>query len=89
MMDLQSEDWFKLNQLLAKFKAFQERVRYESDLLLQDVHKYIIQTEFNSSGKEGKSEKLLNINFFRQQMSYLVRPCELMVEKIQLQLKQV
>ena len=36
----------KLDQLFAKFRSFKDRIEHESELLIQDVQKYILQAEF-------------------------------------------
>ena len=39
----------KLEQLFAKFKSFKDRIEHESELLIQDVQKYILQAEFDQN----------------------------------------
>ena len=39
----------KLDQLFSKFRSFKDRIEHESELLIQDVQKYILQAEFEQT----------------------------------------
>ena len=62
------------------------------------MQKYILQTEFecsqpciqkaNSPNRDkAVALKFMNVNFFKQQMGQLARPCSMMVEKVEQQFK--
>ena len=75
---VKNEEQDKLGSLLKKFQSFKDRVNLECELLLADVQKYILQTEFEYSqanfekstlNKEKNAAlKFMSINFFKQQM---------------------
>ena len=52
--------------------------------------KYISQVEFEYA-KESKinnsDNRFIDLNFFKQQFSYMARPCTLMVDKLEQQFK--
>lgn len=74
-------------QLLTKFKAFKERIINERELLELDVQKFINQLEFDKKIPRKASDqdnvKFIDFNFFKQQFNIVVRPCTLMVEKLE------
>ena len=62
----------------------------ESQLLEQELQKYIIQAEFDQKlakqqNKQSNLDFKLEISFFKQQFSLLVQPCKLMISNLQRQ----
>ena len=58
----------KLEELVNKFRAFKDRIANESDILLQELQKYVSQCEFQESqgqNKEPIGTKLIDINIFK------------------------
>ena len=70
----------KLASLLEKFKTFKDRLTRDCELLLQEVDKYIRQTEFELGDETGKQK--LTLNFFQQQINILLKPCNQMLERV-------
>ena len=81
------EQTSKLDQLVQKFKSFEDRIKSESDLLTQDINKFILQAQFDQQQSKDQSDNLLfDFNFFKQQFSLISKPCSLMVKKLEQQL---
>ena len=77
----------KLDQLINKFKAFRDRMRNEIDMLQGDISKYLNLAEYEASQSADNGVKLMDLNFFKQQFTLIVKPCSFMLEKLQSQFK--
>ena len=67
----------RMEEMIQKFKAFENRVLNETDMLGQDLQKCISQMQFDLQGKDSKILSL-EPNWFKQQMKLLIKPCQLM-----------
>ena len=56
----------KLNHIVAKFKAFENRMKNESESLAADIEKYILQTSFDQKSSKEDKFLLFDFNFFKQ-----------------------
>ena len=78
----------KLDQLINKFKAFRDRMRNEIDMLQGDLSKYLNLAEYEASQAASYNDvKLMDLNFFKQQFTLIVKPCSLILDKLQSQFK--
>ena len=72
----------KLTSLLQKFKAFQTRMESETDLLGQELQKFIVQLNFDLSQKS-KIPSNLDLNSFKDRFTDMNNLISLLVKQLE------